>query len=315
MGIKFKNNAVSVLTGSLTTISTDILINAADDGLFPVIATIGADYFYLTLEDKDHNIEIVKIVRHVSGSNNLETDGTADSGVNRGLDGTTARSWAIGDVVEIRPNALALEEITLAADNHIADTVDAHDATAISYAGSAGIAATNVEGALDELDTELNAAVNAHLADASDAHDASAISSVPAGNLAASDVQAALNELDGEKAGLALNNTFTKSQGSAQVALTDGASIATNASLGNVFLVTLGGNRTLANPTNLISGFTYIWNINQDGTGNRTLAYGSTFKFPGGIAPVLSTGANAKDTLSGVYDGTILRCVISKGFS
>lgn len=109
--IKFKNNAVSVLTGSLTTLSTDILINAADDGLFPVIAAIGADYFYLTLEDEDHNIEVVKIVRHVSGSNNLETDGTADSGVNRGLDGSTARAWDIGDVVEIRPTALTLTEV------------------------------------------------------------------------------------------------------------------------------------------------------------------------------------------------------------
>src|SRR3990167_1789571 len=116
MGIKFKNGAVSILTGSLTTISTDILINAADDGLFPVIAAIGADYFYLTLEDKDHNIEIVKIIRHVSGSNNLETDGTADSGVNRGLDGTTARTWNIGDVVEIRFNAQAAEDLKLTAD-------------------------------------------------------------------------------------------------------------------------------------------------------------------------------------------------------
>jgi hypothetical protein len=37
---------------------------------------------------------------------------------------------------------------------HEADTVDAHDATAISYQGSTNLAATTVEGALDELDTE-----------------------------------------------------------------------------------------------------------------------------------------------------------------
>jgi hypothetical protein len=166
MGIKFKNDAVSVLTGSLTTLSTDILIDAADDGKFPVIAAIGADYFYLTLEDEDHNIEIVKIVRHVSGSNNLETDGTVDSGVNRGLDGTTARTWSIGDVVEIRPNAAALEEAIAAGeaagsaaqsdiDDHLADTVDAHDASAISYAGGGtGMAATDVEAAIDELANE-----------------------------------------------------------------------------------------------------------------------------------------------------------------
>src|SRR3990172_5517659 len=131
MGIKFKNGAVSILTGSLTTISTDILINAADDGLFPVIASIGVDYLYVTLEDKDHNIEVVKIVRHVSGSNNLETDGTADSGVNRGLDGTTARAWDIGDVVELRPNAKALEDAIVAGEAAGASAqanLDAHTA-------------------------------------------------------------------------------------------------------------------------------------------------------------------------------------------
>lgn len=37
---------------------------------------------------------------------------------------------------------------------HINDTDDAHDASAISYAGSANLSATNVEAALDELDTE-----------------------------------------------------------------------------------------------------------------------------------------------------------------
>ena len=37
---------------------------------------------------------------------------------------------------------------------HIDDTTDAHDATAISYAGSSGLSATTVEAALDELDTE-----------------------------------------------------------------------------------------------------------------------------------------------------------------
>jgi hypothetical protein len=111
------------------------------------------------------------------------------------------------------------------------------------------------------------------------------------------------------------SNTFGKAQGSAQVALSDAANIATDASLGNVFAVTLGDNRTLDNPTNLVSGFTYIWNINQDGTGSRTLAYGSVFKFPGGSTPVLSTAASSKDSLSCVYDGTDLRCVISKGFA
>lgn len=39
-------------------------------------------------------------------------------------------------------------------DAHIADTVDAHDASAISYAGGTGMSATDVEAAIDELANE-----------------------------------------------------------------------------------------------------------------------------------------------------------------
>lgn len=110
-------------------------------------------------------------------------------------------------------------------------------------------------------------------------------------------------------------NTWGKAQDVAQVTLTDGANIATDASLSNSFLVTLGGNRTLDNPTNLVAGQVLVWHINQDGTGNRTLAYGNLFKFPGGVVPILSTTALAKDTLTGVYDGTIIRASLQGGFA
>lgn len=43
---------------------------------------------------------------------------------------------------------------------HLADTVDAHDASAISYAGSTNLSANNVESALDELANEQLAAFN-----------------------------------------------------------------------------------------------------------------------------------------------------------
>ena len=38
--------------------------------------------------------------------------------------------------------------------------------------------------------------------------------------------------------------------------------------------------------------------ITQDGTGSRTLAYGSNWKFPGGTAPTLTTAANAVDVVA-----------------
>ena len=96
------------------------------------------------------------------------------------------------------------------------------------------------------------------------------------------------------------------------VALTDAASIATNLALSNNFSVTLAGNRTLANPTNIVAGQSGSIFITQDGTGSRTLAYGSYFKFVGGTAPVLSTTAAAIDRLDYVVkSATAIHAVAS----
>jgi len=88
------------------------------------------------------------------------------------------------------------------------------------------------------------------------------------------------------------------------VALTDAASVATDLALGNNYSLTLAGNRTLANPTNIVAGQSGSLFITQDGTGSRTLAYGSYFKFVGGTAPVLSLAAAAIDRLDYVVKST-----------
>ena len=87
--------------------------------------------------------------------------------------------------------------------------------------------------------------------------------------------------------------------------LTDGPTISWNTSLGSVATVTLGGNRTIAAPTNLKTG-SYILHIIQDGSGNRTVIWNSIFKWPAGVAPVLTTTANRRDLFSFVCDGTNL---------
>ena len=106
--------------------------------------------------------------------------------------------------------------------------------------------------------------------------------------------------------------------GSAASALIDGASIATNCNAGNMFTVTLGGNRTLANPSNCVAGHTYSWKITQ-GSGGQTLTYGSAFIFlqpySSAAPPILSTGANAVDLLSCVYDGAYMVCAFGQGAS
>jgi hypothetical protein len=82
------------------------------------------------------------------------------------------------------------------------------------------------------------------------------------------------------------------------VALTYGSTITPDFSLGNNFSVTLTGNATLANPTNLTAGQTGSIAITQDATGSRTLAYGTNWDFSGGTAPTLTTTANATDVLA-----------------
>jgi hypothetical protein len=88
--------------------------------------------------------------------------------------------------------------------------------------------------------------------------------------------------------------------------LTDGASIAWDLSLGAMATVTLTANRTLANPTNLVNGATYLLIIKQDSNGNHTLTYGNKYKFAAGTVPTLSTGANAVDIIAFLCDGTNL---------
>ena len=85
---------------------------------------------------------------------------------------------------------------------------------------------------------------------------------------------------------------------SALVALSDGATITPDFKSGRNFSVTLGGNRTMANPTNQVAGQTGLIVVTQDGTGSRTLAWNANWKWAGGSDPTLSTGSGDVDIFS-----------------
>jgi hypothetical protein len=116
--------------------------------------------------------------------------------------------------------------------------------------------------------------------------------------LASTAIGTSVQGYDADTAKTDVTQSFTAAQRGAYVELTDGATIAINLALANNFYVTLGGNRTLGAPTNMVGGQSGIILVLQDGTGSRTLAYNSVFKFPGGTAPTLTTGANAVDLLA-----------------
>ena len=87
------------------------------------------------------------------------------------------------------------------------------------------------------------------------------------------------------------------------VALVDAATIAVDFNTGQNFTVTLGANRALGNPTNVTAGQTGSIFVTQDGTGGRTLSYGSSWEFPAATAPTLTTTAAAVDRIDYIVKG------------
>jgi hypothetical protein len=99
-------------------------------------------------------------------------------------------------------------------------------------------------------------------------------------------------------------------------ALTDGTNISVDFNVGQNFTVTLAGNRTLDNPTNCVAGQVGSIFVVQDGTGSRTLAYGTSWDFPAGTAPTLSTDAAAIDRIDYiVHTSTDVHAVLTKAYS
>jgi hypothetical protein len=113
-------------------------------------------------------------------------------------------------------------------------------------------------------------------------------------------------------------SSMTARRAAAPQTLTDAATIATDASLGCTFRVTLAGNRTLGNPTNLIDGQVVFWEFTQDATGGRTITFDTNFAFGTDITGVtLSTTANKMDIVAGKYNsstGKIYILSVVKGY-
>ena len=95
-------------------------------------------------------------------------------------------------------------------------------------------------------------------------------------------------------------------------ALSDGATITIDMATACHHSVTLGGNRTFAAPSNQAIGQSGSIFITQDGTGSRTAAFNSAFKFVGGTAPTLTTTASATDRIDYIIKSSnVIHCAVS----
>ena len=87
--------------------------------------------------------------------------------------------------------------------------------------------------------------------------------------------------------------------------MTDGATVTPDFAASNNYTLTLGGNRTIANPTNLTAGQSGSIFLVQDGSGSRLASWGSYWEFAGGTAPTLTTTASAVDRIDYVVRSSI----------
>ena len=118
------------------------------------------------------------------------------------------------------------------------------------------------------------------------------------------------------KAAVGTANTWTAGQRGEITALTDGATITIDMADSNNFSVTLGGNRTFANPSNDTAGQSGSIFITQDGSGSRTASWGTDWDFAGGTAPTLTTTAGAVDRIDYVIkDATNIHAVATLNYS
>lgn len=116
MGVKFSNNAATVLAASISDVATTITVVDASE--FPAVG--GADYAYLTLANGTA-IEVVKVTA-ITGT---------DLTVIRGQEGTVASAFNLGDACELRITAGMLTD-ALAEQPALNDVSDVTITTPVS---------------------------------------------------------------------------------------------------------------------------------------------------------------------------------------
>lgn len=111
MGIKFKDNALTVLAAGISAGATTLTVPAGKGDNFPAITGAGTpgsatNYFYITLENASGQREVIKCEHRQIGTDTL---GSAGYPLIRNADGLNNQAWLAGDSVDLRLPAYVLE--------------------------------------------------------------------------------------------------------------------------------------------------------------------------------------------------------------
>ena len=99
MAVLYTNNASTALAAGINNSVTSLSVSSGTGALFPNPSN--PDIFYATLTDSSGNVEIVRVTAR----------STDTFTVVRGQDGTSARSWSAGALVELRVTKAMLDDI------------------------------------------------------------------------------------------------------------------------------------------------------------------------------------------------------------
>ena len=291
MSVQFANNASTTLASGITDLATSMTVATGDGALFPSIS--GAEYFYCTIVAANGTLEIVKCTARTGDVFTIE----------RAQEGTTAVAFSTGATVENRMTAGSFDDIVTIVEGVEGLPSPVTDEFIGKYSGTEYPSRTATEMRGDLGSTVIG--------------DALFIAATASAAQQAMDTEVGVDvqAYDADTAKTDVAQEWTAAQNFNGSTLTDTASISWDLSANQAATVTLGGNRTLAAPTNMNDGGEYQLVIKQDATGGRTLAYNTVYKFPGGEAPVLTTTASAVDVMTCRSDGTNMYCVMVQDFS
>jgi hypothetical protein len=295
-------------TASGTTLSRDTILDSSNSGSAVNFSAGTKDVFVTYSADK-------AIYRDASGNVSVTFATSATNATNAvsatfatsATNATNAVSATFATSATNATNAVSATFATSATNaSYALSATNANFATSATEATTAitAVSATNASYALSA--TNANFATSATYAtDAGNAVSAtfaaSATNATNAVNLAGGTVSATTGTFSTsiKVGGVSPDKQFeiTQSARAHITTLTDAASIYVDFDTAQNFTVTLGGNRTLENPSNIDPGQTGSIFVAQDGTGGRTLSFGTYWNFAGGTPPTLSTDVSAVDRI------------------